>query len=440
MYMNPLSAISGVAGSVTKGAMDAAGSVTKGAMDAAGSVTKGAMGALEGLKEGMTLSPSILLAPANMAIQKGLTFAEPFLRDMKKKIMEGMKKFTEEQTEKGPYKELEKAVDVGFDFVMDSVKKAKLGSVTVWKPLADTLLKSMLEIPEKKWSRLMEIMNQEFSQVQKGGGMEAQVPILRRIMAKEEKVFHVGDYTPMLPQVLTPLASILGKFYLMPQVQLATRMPGIDTIPKVVLFMLFVQYTEDVGKLEPTDEVSEDNEIKTKITHLLQTFLQMVSTVALQLMQGSFVSTVETMIKKELNHMLFEIQELMEYKNVLDVIEDKRLIKVIEVLDGVDLTGATKREPEVPLWNTYSKKEKKEKESEEKPKEESEEKPKEKEAEETEEKPKEKEATDEKEEPKEKEVTDEKEEKPKEKPKGGKRRTRRRHRRTRRRRTKKYKV
>ena len=130
---------------------------------------------------------------------------------------------------------------------------------------------------------------------------------------------------------ITKLQEAFAGVILPPQVQLALRVPGIETIVLQVLMILNAQLMEDMKALQSGKE-----EIHKKIVELIKSFFAMVVKAGFGVLKKSW-NVADGMID-DMAYMLGDIQTIMDSKS-----KDDLSSKILEVMDNLDTTHGKKR-------------------------------------------------------------------------------------------------
>ena len=255
--MNPLSM-------VTQG-VSAVGNAASGSMSM---LKNGAMSAFSGLS---AFTPASLLKVFNPILDKFFSQAKEPLRVLKERMHHAMEDakvkgmdispaFFEPENE-SPFDDLNAGLDELIDVLETSVNHHCLVSIRVWKPVTDKLIHSWKEMSPEMMVCLKDSFQKELGEKPMTGGMLGMDKDPREIGKDMVERLRTGlrvdvtELNDLIKLGVTEVERALAGVFLPPQVQLALRVPGIETIVQQVLVILASQLMEDLQK-EKKDKVN----------------------------------------------------------------------------------------------------------------------------------------------------------------------------------------
>jgi hypothetical protein len=138
---------------------------------------------------------------------------------------------------------------------------------------------------------------------------------------------------------VTAAQKALSGVMLPPQVQLALRVPGIETIVQQVLIILDAQLMEDIKALQKEEKNEELKKIHKKILGVVNAFFAMVVKAGFGILKKSW--HVADGIIDDMAYMLGDIKDLQVSSIGLKL--DERSAKIIAVMSYLDVTHAKRK-------------------------------------------------------------------------------------------------
>jgi hypothetical protein len=238
----------------------------------------------------------------------------------------------------GPFLELSEGMDGLIDVLSQSAEKRCLVSIVLWKPVMDKLMGAF----KKMEPETLECFKKSLQQPMVGGwpGKDPMMVVKDTVeRIKNGGLVDVTEFNEVIEAGVAAAQKAFSGVMLPPQVQLALRVPGIETIVQQVLIILDAQLMEDIKALQKEEKNEELKKIHKKILGVVNAFFAMVVKAGFGILKKSW--HVADGIIDDMAYMLGDIKDLQVSSIGLKL--DERSAKIIAVMSYLDVTHAKQR-------------------------------------------------------------------------------------------------